>query len=181
MARGDMSTVTLGSKEPRTYKYNSTKEYVDKFPCAYRQYKADSHCNVIHGYSFTMRFFFGTDHLDVRNWVADYGGMGELKKFLDDMFDHTLLVAEDEPELEFYKEMEKRKLAKLTVLPKLGCEGLSDMLYKYVNGVFIPDMWGPGEAERLWCFRVEVRETQTNMAYRQGHKEWGEDLFEDVT
>ena len=39
-------------------------------------------------------------------------------------------------------------------------------------------MWGPGEAERLWCYRVEVRETQTNMAWREGHREWGEDLFD---
>jgi len=44
-----MSTITLENRSPRTYKYNSTKEYVDKFPCAYRQWKADSHCNVIHG------------------------------------------------------------------------------------------------------------------------------------
>jgi hypothetical protein len=51
------------------------------------------------------------------------------------------------------------------------------MLYKYVNGVYIPDMWGPGEAERLWCYRIEVRETQANMAFREGHREWNEDLF----
>jgi len=25
---------------------------------------------------------------------------------------------------------------------------------------------------------VEVRETQANMAYREGHREWAEDLFE---
>jgi hypothetical protein len=25
---------------------------------------------------------------------------------------------------------------------------------------------------------VEVRETQANMAYREGHREWNEDLFE---
>ena len=125
-----------------------------------------------------MRFFFGTDHLDVRNWVADYGGMGELKSFLDEQFDHTLLVAEDDPEMELYKQLQERGIAKLTVLPKLGCEGLSSMLYNYMNGVFIPDMWGPGEAERLWCYRVEVRETQSNMAWREGHREWGEDLFD---
>ena len=73
--------------------------------------------------------------------------------------------------------MERRKLAKLTILPRLGCEGLADMLYKFVNGVYIPDNWGPGEAERLWCYRVEVRETQSNMAFREGHREWNEDLF----
>jgi hypothetical protein len=29
-----------------------------------------------------MKFYFGTDHLDVRNWAADYGGLKELKKTL---------------------------------------------------------------------------------------------------
>lgn len=165
---------------PITYKYVSTKEYVDAFPCAYRQFRADSHCNLIHGYAFSMKFFFGTNYLDVRNWVADYGGLKELKEILQDQFDHTLLVAQDDPELEIYKELERRKLAKLTILPKLGCEGLADQLYKFVNGVYIPDYWGPSEAKRLWCFRVEVRETQSNMAFREGYREWNEDLFADV-
>jgi 6-pyruvoyltetrahydropterin/6-carboxytetrahydropterin synthase len=113
----------------------------------------------------------------VRNWAADYGGLKELKHVLEDQFDHTLLVAEDDPELELYKEMQRRNIAKLTILPKLGCEGLADQLYKFVNGVYIPDYWGQGEAERLWCYRVEVRETQSNMACREGHREWMEDLF----
>lgn len=160
-----------------TYKYTSTKEYHDAFPCAYRQWRADSHCNLIHGYSFSMKFYFGTNDLDVRNWAADYGGLKELKKLLEEQFDHTLLVAEDDPEMETFKLLQERKLAKLTILPKLGCEGLADMLYKYVNGVYIPDMWGPSEAERLWCYRVEVRETQANMAFREGHREWNEELF----
>jgi 6-pyruvoyltetrahydropterin/6-carboxytetrahydropterin synthase len=124
-----------------------------------------------------MKFYFGTNDLDVRNWAADYGGLKELKKILEDQFDHTTLVSADDPELEFYKEMERRKLAKLTILPALGCEALSDMLYKYVNGVYIPDYWGEGESQRLWCYRVEVRETQSNMAFREGHREWNEDLF----
>jgi len=163
---------------PVTYKYVSTKEYIDAFPCAYRQWRADSHCNMNHGYSFSMKFYFGTNDLDARRWVADYGGLKELKRFLEDKFDHTTLVAADDPELEFYKQMESKGLAKLTILPALGCESLADMLYKYVNAVYIPEMWGPSEADRLWCFKVEVRETQANMAYREGHREWGEDLFE---
>ena len=165
--------------QPVTYKYVSTKEYNDAFPCAYRQFKADSHCNLIHGYAFTMRFFFGTNSLDARNWVADYGGLKELKEFLQEMFDHTLLVAADDPELETYKELQRKKLAKLTILPRLGCESLADVLYKYVNAIYIPEKWGVGEANRLWCYRVEVRETQSNMAFREGHREWNEDLFED--
>jgi 6-pyruvoyltetrahydropterin/6-carboxytetrahydropterin synthase len=125
-----------------------------------------------------MKFYFGTNDLDARNWAADYGGLKELKKILESQFDHTLIVAQDDPEMETYKLLEAKKMAKIVVLPKLGCEGLSDMLYKYVNGVYIPEMWGKGEAARLWCYKVEVRETQSNMAFREGHREWNEDLFE---
>ena len=162
------------------YKYVSTKEYHDAFPCAYRQYKADSHCNVIHGYAFSMKFFFGSNELDARNWVADYGGLRELKGVLEGQFDHTLLVAADDPEIEWYVEAQNRGIANITILPRLGCEGLADMLYKYVNGVYIPDQWGQAEADRLWCYRVEVRETRANMAFREGHRSDNEDLFEDV-
>ena len=158
------------------YKYTSTKEYVDAFPCAYRQWRADSHCNKIQGYSFSMKFYFGTDHLDARNWAADYGGLRELKKILEDQFDHTLIVAEDDPELETFKLLQQKRMAKVVVLPALGCEALADMLYKYVNSVYIPQYLGEGEADRLWCYRVEVRETQSNMAFREGHREWAEDL-----
>jgi 6-pyruvoyltetrahydropterin/6-carboxytetrahydropterin synthase len=162
---------------PVTYKFTSTKEYIDEFPVAYRQWRADSHCMYIHGYSFSMKFFFGTNDLDVRNWVADYGGLKELKNILKEQFDHRLLVSEDDPELETYKLLESKKLAMLTILPRLGCEGLADMLYKFVNGIYIPDYLGEAEAERLWCYRVEVRETQSNMAFREGHRCWNEDLF----
>jgi len=160
-----------------SYQYTSTKEYHNAFPVAYRQWRADSHCNLIHGYAFSMKFYFGTNDLDVRNWAADYGGLKELKKTLEDQFDHTLIVAQDDPEMETFKLLQEKNMAKIVVLPALGCEALSDMLYKYVNGVYIPEMWGPHEAERLWCYRVEVRETMSNMAYREGHREWNEDLF----
>jgi 6-pyruvoyltetrahydropterin/6-carboxytetrahydropterin synthase len=161
----------------RSYKFTSTKEYHDAFPCAYRQWRADSHCQYIHGYSFTIKLYFGTDTLDARNWAADYGGLRELKQELERQFDHALLVSEDDPELEWYKEAQKRGIAKLTILPRLGCEGLADSIYRFINGVFIPDSWGDSESERLWCYRVEVRETQSNMAFREGHREDGEDLF----
>lgn len=159
------------------YKFVSTKEYIDAFPCAYRQWRADTHCNLNHGYAFSFKFYFGTNDLDFRNWVTDYGGLKELKEILADQFDHTTLVAEDDPEIEFYKEMAQRGLARLTIVPAVGCEMLADQLYKFVNGVYLPDYLGKSEAERVWCFRVEVRETRSNMAWREGHREDGEDLF----
>lgn len=163
---------------PVAYRFTSTKEYIDTFPCAYRQHLTDSHCRHLHGYSFSMKFYFGTNDLDLRNFAADFGGLKDLKSFLEDKFDHTTLVAANDPQLDWYKEAQKRGILKLTILPNLGCESLADMLYKYINAVYIPDTWGTGEAGRLWCYRVEIRETQNNMAFREGHREWNEDLFE---
>lgn len=149
------------------YKYVSTKEYIDAFPCAYRQWKADSHCNKIHGYSFSMKFYFGANTLDARNWVADYGSLKPLKEFLESQFDHTLLVATDDPEIETFRMLNNKGIAKVIELPALGCESLADQLLEYVNDIFIPTVFGSGESDRIKCFRVEVRETQSNMAYRE--------------
>ena len=57
------------AKKHIDYKFVSTKEYHDAFPCAYRQWRADSHCNLIHGYSFNMKFYFGTDDLDAVSYT----------------------------------------------------------------------------------------------------------------
>lgn len=166
------------SFQPIEYKFTSTKEYVDEFPCAYKQWKADTHCNLNHGYSFSFKFYFGANKLDKRGWVFDYGGLKELKQILKDQFDHKTIIAIDDPDLERYKQLEKEGILSLTILPAMGCEMIADMLYKFVNGVFIPDYLGQGESERVWCYKVEVRETQSNMAFRVGHREWNENLFE---
>ena len=60
-----------------------------------------------------MKFYFGTDLLDIRNWAADYGGLKELKSVLEDQFDHTLLVAMDDPELETFKLLQEKKKHKI--------------------------------------------------------------------
>jgi 6-pyruvoyltetrahydropterin/6-carboxytetrahydropterin synthase len=152
-------------------KYVSTKEYKELGPVAYRQWRASSHCNQIHGYALSFKFEFETDQLDARNWAMDYGGLKPLKGLLEDWFDHTLLVAQDDPQREDLLNLGKLGLAKITEVEKTGCEGIADFLYEYVNTIFLPSY---GEAERLWCSRVEVRETGANTAYRQGHREDGE-------
>lgn len=162
--------------QPVAYRYTSTKEYHDEFPCAYKQWRADTHCNLNHGYSFSIKFYFGANELDRRGWVIDYGGLSELKQILKDQFDHKTIIAADDPDLPTYLELEKSGILKLTILPAMGCERIADMLYKFVNTVYIPDYLGQSEAERVWCYRVEVRETQSNMAWREGHREWNEDL-----
>lgn len=151
-------------------KYISTKEYSHLAPLAYRQWRADSHCNLIHGYALSFKFEFECDELDVRNWAMDYGGLRPLKDFLEEHFDHALLLAQDDPHYADIKRLGELGIAKITEVEKTGCEGLADYLYEYINTIFLPN-YGAQEAARLWCCSVEVRETPSNMAKRVGHRE----------
>ena len=151
-------------------KYISTKTYKQIGPVAYRQWRADSHCNLIHGYALSFHFEFEADTLDARNWVTDFGGLKPLKSVLEDWFDHTLLVSQDDPMREHLLNLGKLKLAKITEVEKTGCEGIADFLYEYINTILLPS-FGASEAERVWCSKVEVRETDANMAMRVGHRE----------
>lgn len=154
-------------------KYISTKTYKQLGPVAYRQHRADSHCNLIHGYALSFHFEFESDTLDVRNWVVDFGSLKPLKALLEDWFDHTLLVAEDDPLKAELLRLGSMKLAKITMVEKTGCEGIADWLYEYINTIFLPS-FGKDTSDRVWCCKVEVRETDANMAMRVGHREDGE-------
>ena len=149
-------------------KFFSTKTYRQIGPVAYRQWRADSHCNLIHGYAMSFHFEFEADTLDARNWVTDFGGLRPLKDKLEEWSDHTLLVAQDDPMREHLLNLGKLKLAKITEVEKTGCEGIADFLYEYINTIFLKDY---GEKDRVWCSKVEVRETDANMAMRVGHRE----------
>lgn len=149
-------------------KYISTKTYNQIGPVAYRQWRADSHCRLIHGYALSFHLEFECDTLDARNWCMDFGGLKPLKDLLEDWFDHTLLVAQDDPMREHLLNLGDLKLAKITEVEKTGCEGIADFLYEYINTIFLPNY---GEKERVWCSKVQVRETDANMAMRVGHRE----------
>ena len=147
--------------------YISTKTYKHLGPVAYRQWRADSHCNMIHGYALSFHFEFESETLDARNWVMDYGGLRPLKEKLEEWFDHTFLLAQDDPEYDLLKTLGDMKVAKIVEVEKTGCEGLASFIYEYINTIFLQEY---GEDKRIWGCKVEVRETDSNMAMKVGHR-----------
>jgi 6-pyruvoyltetrahydropterin/6-carboxytetrahydropterin synthase len=164
-------------------KYISTKTYgpSEGFAVCYRQWRADRKsgkgptelysrdevpgCCALHGYALSFHFEFEADDLDARNWVVDFGSLRPLKEFLKETFDHTMLVAEDDPHFEVFENLHNLALAKMVVVEATGCEALSKFLYDYCNEIWLPDHY-PGD--RVRCRRVEVRETPSNMAFYEG-------------
>jgi 6-pyruvoyltetrahydropterin/6-carboxytetrahydropterin synthase len=127
--------------------------------CAFRQWKAEhSHCKYLHGYAISVRFNFKGE-LDDKNWVFDYGGLKEVKSFLQKTFDHKTIVAEDDPSLNEFYSLQKKGLIQLVVLPAVGCEKFAEYICKAVD-----PMIKERSQDRVKIMSVEVREHGSNSA-----------------
>lgn len=136
----------------------STKRF-SGFPCTHRQWKADGHCKYIHGYSREFYFEFACTEMTKEMWVVDFGGLKDVKKWLDDMFDHTFLASDDDPHLELFRELDQKGVIQLRVMPNCGMEGSAEFVYEHVN-----KMIREKTNNRAWVSRVEVRENEKNSA-----------------
>ena len=114
--------------------YRVTKIYGhDKgFSCAFRQWSANSHCKNLHGYSLGFKIVLESPTLDINNWVYDFGNFSFLDKWLTENFDHTLLIAKDDPEFDLLMSLNDRA-AKIIVLEKVSCESFAEMTYKFIE------------------------------------------------
>ena len=127
--------------------------------CAFRQWRADSHCNLIHGYALQFELTFGSQELDEKNWVVDFGGLKELKEWLKHMFDHTYLVAKDDPEMDTVLLLEDRNLIDMRLVDAVGCERFAELTFDKASSI-IADKYG----DRCWVESVTVREHESNSA-----------------
>jgi 6-pyruvoyltetrahydropterin/6-carboxytetrahydropterin synthase len=148
---------------PRTREiFRSTKYYDhnEGLSCCFRQWRAThSHCSLIHGYALAFKFVFATFELDERNWCFDFGGLKPVKAWLKDLFDHTMLVAGDDPELARFEELHRDGLVNLRVLPAVGCEATAKHVFDHVAAFVHEETKG-----RVWLESVEVKEHGGNSA-----------------
>lgn len=144
----------------------STKSYGHNlgFSCAFRQWRAESHCKYVHGYALAFSFTFAADFVDRCGWVVDFGGLKSLKGLLEQCFDHTLLVAIDDPHLPVFQSMHENGIANVHIVPATGCEAFARMVYD-MTAQWLKDA---GFAPRCWLVSVEVSEHGANSAICRG-------------
>ena len=143
--------------------FTSTKKF-SGFPCTHRQWLAESHCKYIHGYSREFYFEFQSKELTKEGWVVDFGGLKDVKEWLDSMFDHTFLASENDPHLELFEELNSKGIIQLRTLPNVGMEGTAEYVFNYVNNLISNKTQG-----RAWVKMVEVRENEKNSAIYQAN------------
>jgi 6-pyruvoyltetrahydropterin/6-carboxytetrahydropterin synthase len=148
-------------------KFQSTKVF-DGFSTVFRQWRAEgTHCKFLHGYGVSFKVWFEGE-LDEKNWVWDFGGMKRAKgtidnmnpkEWMDYMFDHTTVVAEDDPALGGFKTMNDIGIIQLRILPAVGAEQFAKYIFEKLNA-FVQE-----ETEnRVKVVRVEFMEHNKNTA-----------------
>tara|TARA_R110000744_G_scaffold34399_1_gene80196 strand:- start:17 stop:499 length:483 start_codon:yes stop_codon:yes gene_type:complete len=155
--------------------FTSTKVF-DGFSCCFRQWKATTtHCQFLHGYGVSFKVWFEGD-LDERNWVWDFGGMKRAKtqidgmspkEWMDYMFDHTVLVAEDDPQLPYFLQADNspklgaqnKGILRLRIIPATGAEKFSEFIFHKLNNFVKTET-----NERVKVKQVEFREHGKNSA-----------------
>lgn len=146
--------------------YQSTKQFGHDLclSCCFRQWRAESHCNQLHGYAIAIRLVFEAEELDVRNWVVDFGSLKSLKQMFVDTFDHKLLVAEDDPDKDDICALAGMGIADVIVVPAVGCEKFAE----YVFGATEVWLQSNGYTPRVKLVSAEVKEHGANSAIYTG-------------
>ena len=151
--------------------FQSTKVF-DGFSCCFRQWRAETtHCKYLHGYGVSFKVKFEGD-LDHRNWVWDFGGMKRAKTkidglspkaWMDHMFDHTVIIADDDPHKEGFLEMDTIGVAQVRVVPATGAEKFAEFIYNKLSEFVYEETQG-----RVRIAQVEFMEHGKNTAiYKQ--------------
>lgn len=144
--------------------YYSTKTYGNEqgLSCCFRQWRANSsHCSRLHGYSIGIRLVFMAESLDDRNWVQDFGGLKDFKKWAEFMFDHTLIVAKDDPYIHYFQNLDMQSLADVREVDAVGCEKFAELCYEYMNELLKTQ-------DRVKLKSAEVFEHGANSAIYEG-------------
>lgn len=146
--------------------YRSIKTYGPErgLTCAYRQWAATSHCALLHGYSLGFTFTFGAEQLDARGWVVDFGagGFGQIRAWLHETFDHTLLVAADDPARVDFERLAELGLAQVRIVPSVSCEALAAHAFEHAQAMIDAATHG-----RCWVESVACHEHGANSAVFQ--------------
>jgi 6-pyruvoyltetrahydropterin/6-carboxytetrahydropterin synthase len=139
--------------------FSSTK-IIELGSCAFRQPRAKSHCSFLHGYRLTAKFWFEADELDENNWVVDFGGLKKLKLIFQDMFDHTTVIAADDPHIDVFRDLEQKNIIVLNVLQNgVGIERFAEWCC-LIADKFVQQMTDG----RCRCVKAEVFEHENNSA-----------------
>lgn len=151
---------TMINPQTRRPRFSVTKSYGHELglSACFRQPRAESHCRFLHGYAMAVKLTFSTVCLDENGWVIDFGALKPVKAMITELFDHKMLIAADDPELDYIASLAGMGLADVIVLENgVGCERFAAHIASTIHSNAV-SWFGINVAARVSLDSVEVRE-----------------------
>ena len=148
------------------FAFTCSKQF-EGYPCCHRQWKHPGHCRLVHGYSRSFTFWFGSQELDEYGFVVDFSSLKPLEKKLRSQFDHTFLVNADDPLIPKWEELNKEGALNLRIMKNVGMEFSSELIWQWSNSFLLNK-----DAGRTCCWRTESREDGHNSACFESIPDW---------
>ena len=82
------------------------------------------------------------------------------KEWMDYTFDHTMIIAEDDPELKAFQQMDAAGVAQVRVIPATGAEKFAEFIFNKLNSFVLEETEG-----RVRVTKVKFMEHGKNAAY----------------
>ena len=110
-----------------------------------------------------FKFTFSCNELDNKNWVVDFGGLKPLKKWLEDNFDHKVVLDKNDPHLIDFYMVQEKGLCELNILDGVGVEKFAEHAFNKAQEI-VHEM----SAGRCWVVSCECAEHGANSAIYEG-------------
>lgn len=139
--------------------YTARKRW-DDLSCVHRNWKGPPRLQALHGYARSVEIEFTASDLDPAGVVVDFSSLAAIKIVLQNQFDHTVLIARDDPLREQFLQLQLLGAADVRIMPDTSLEGSARWIAEVVSEIIAKETEG-----RAQILRVEVRESPKNAVY----------------
>lgn len=135
-----------------------------KFDCAHKlNYLSNKHpCKNIHGHTYVVETIIFANKLNDQGFVVDFGKLKQFQYFLDNKFDHALVLTKDDKKL--IEQINQYCFYKTFQLPDMYNNTSAENFAHYLTSVLDDMLQDFDEYQNLNRIEVKVWETSNNCA-----------------
>lgn len=141
----------------RTARFHVRKLF-DDLPCCHRSWAHHGKCFFLHGYERAFEIEFAcTETEPGTGFVVDFSALKDVRAALQRQFDHTTLIAINDPQRDLFELLADRGVIDLRIMDNTGMEGSAAWVFDTAGRIV-----GQATSGRVWVSSVEARESRKN-------------------
>lgn len=142
----------------RAAKFHARKVF-ESLPCCHRSWSNPGKRFFLHGCERTFEIEFACAETEPGSGsVVDSAALNEVRAALRYQFDHTTLIAEDDPQRDLFELLAERGVVDLRIMDSTSMEGSAAWVFETAERIVALATGG-----RVWVSRIEASESRNNV------------------